>query len=308
MVTLVKEKSEVFFSVIIPTWNRKKELIRALKSVLNQTFHDWELLIVEDGSESQNEIITTISNINDKRIHTIALKEHHNAAYARNRGIDEAKGEWIAFLDSDDYFAPDKLEIVHNFIISNAINSDSVIYSQFLKVLKNNQEVAPSRGINNNESIGDYLFCNGGMIGTPGIVMDRAFAAKIKFNPNYVKHQDYDLLLRAEANNAKFIFIDKVLWTREYRMSNDHVGSTRLSDFSCFWFNIHKQYLSNSARSGFLYMHVFDPMMNTDKAKILVDIKKIIKYKNIPKGYFHLLLSTTLPYIIYKAIKRIAAH
>lgn len=94
-------------SVIIPTYNREKTIQRAIDSVLQQTYQDFELIIVDDGSCDQTKEI--IEQINDSRI-SYVWQKNGGAAAARNTGIKFAKGEYIAFQDSDDFWYADKLE------------------------------------------------------------------------------------------------------------------------------------------------------------------------------------------------------
>lgn len=96
-------------SVIIPTWNRSDDTLRAVRSVLNQTYNDFEIIIVDDGSIDQTENI--FSEYPDKRVRYIQIEHSGLPAKARNVGINNAKGEWIAFLDSDDEWIPEKLAI-----------------------------------------------------------------------------------------------------------------------------------------------------------------------------------------------------
>ncbi len=99
--------NSIFFSVIIPLYNKEKHIKRTLESALNQTFSDFEIIIVNDGSTDKScEIVESIS---DPRIHLIH-QENGGPSKARNRGIKEAKGQFIAFLDADDEWLPEKLE------------------------------------------------------------------------------------------------------------------------------------------------------------------------------------------------------
>ena len=98
------------FSVIIPTYNRETLLPRAINSVLNQTFGDFEILVVDDASTDETEKVTNKLQNHDKRIKYIRLSENGGVSVARNRGIKEAKGKYISLLDSDDEFSPEFLE------------------------------------------------------------------------------------------------------------------------------------------------------------------------------------------------------
>ena len=95
-------------SVIIPTYNRAHLVGRAIRSVLNQTFQDFEIIVVDDGSTDNTEEV--IKSFNDPRIRYIRHEQNRGGSAARNTGIRAARGEYIAFLDSDDEWLPQKLE------------------------------------------------------------------------------------------------------------------------------------------------------------------------------------------------------
>jgi len=95
-------------SVIIPTYNREKTILRALQSVLDQTYTNLEVLIIDDGSTDGTADI--IKNVEDTRVKYIALEKNGGPSNARNVGVQMAEGEWIAFQDSDDCWHKDKLE------------------------------------------------------------------------------------------------------------------------------------------------------------------------------------------------------
>src|SRR5262249_42733298 len=95
-------------SVVIPTYNRAESILRALDSVLAQTYEDFELIIVDDGSHDDTAIL--IRDVGDHRIRVIIHDTNKGAAAARNTAIRAASGHYIAFLDSDDFWAPEKLE------------------------------------------------------------------------------------------------------------------------------------------------------------------------------------------------------
>ena len=94
-------------SVVIPTFNRAKDLERALRSVLAQTHTNWEVLIVDNYSEDNTDEV--IENLNEPRITLFKIHNHGVIAVSRNWGIQHARGKYIAFLDSDDWWTEKKL-------------------------------------------------------------------------------------------------------------------------------------------------------------------------------------------------------
>ena len=284
------------FSVVVPTWNRHDELLRAVRSVIAQEFQDWELIVVDDGSEDQAAVVSAISGLGDQRVRTIALPTHRNAAHARNVGIRAAHGRWVAFLDSDDVFVPGKLGAAHLLLRERAGEAEVVLYSQFIQRMRDKDVVTPTRGIRAGEPLGDYLFSSRCSIGTPGVVVSQSLAAKLLFREQCVKHQDYDLLLRAEAAGVRFVFLQQPLWIREYRASQHNVGAAFLPAFSCWWFNEYRQYLSADAQIGFLEQAVLGPCVERPWSARLAAILTIILKRGWPRGHLAGLLWTLLPY------------
>lgn len=97
----------MIFTVVIPSYNREKVVVRAINSVLNQTFQDFEIIVVDDGSKDNTE--ATIKGVNDSRVMYIR-QENAGACVARNTGIQNARGKYVSFLDSDDVWFPLMLE------------------------------------------------------------------------------------------------------------------------------------------------------------------------------------------------------
>ena len=105
------------FSIILPTFNRAHMLSKAIESVLSQSFVNWELLIVDDGSTDNTALL--VSNYTDVRIQYIYQQNQERSA-ARNNGIVKAKGQYICFLDSDDYFREDHLFRFYESLVANS--------------------------------------------------------------------------------------------------------------------------------------------------------------------------------------------
>ena len=108
-------------SVITPCYNSEKYILKTIESVINQTYQNWEMIIVDDCSQDKSvQIIKDCLN-KDDRIKLIQLNLNKGAGYCRNSAIKEAKGQYYAFLDSDDLWFKDKLEKQINFMKNNNI-------------------------------------------------------------------------------------------------------------------------------------------------------------------------------------------
>lgn len=104
-------------SIIMPSWNTANYIGESIRSVLNQSYQNWELLIVDDCSTDNTKEIVLM--FNDPRVKFFCNEKNSGAALTRNKALREAQGEWIAFLDSDDLWMPNKLEKQLNFMESN---------------------------------------------------------------------------------------------------------------------------------------------------------------------------------------------
>jgi len=103
-----------YISIVIPTYNHAKFIFKALQSVLHQTYENWEAIVIDNHSTDDTSKI--IKKFNDPRIKFLKIVNNGVIAKSRNLGINNAKGEWIAFLDSDDWWTNDKLETCLNNI------------------------------------------------------------------------------------------------------------------------------------------------------------------------------------------------
>lgn len=97
-------------SIVMPAYNAQDYIQEAIQSVLQQTYTEWELLVIDDASSDRTAEIVNQLVRKDSRVHYIKNKANIGAAESRNRGVELAKGQWIAFLDSDDCWHPDKLK------------------------------------------------------------------------------------------------------------------------------------------------------------------------------------------------------
>lgn len=115
-------------SIIMPSWNTENYIAESIQSVINQTYENWELIIVDDCSTDNTDEV--VKAFDDQRIKYLKNEKNSGAALTRNRALKEAKGEWIAFLDSDDLWVPKKLEHQINFMKEKGCNLSFTEYEK----------------------------------------------------------------------------------------------------------------------------------------------------------------------------------
>lgn len=198
-------------SVIIPTYNRADLLPRAISSVLNQTFQDFELIIVDDGSTDNTKQVVEEFQKKDKRIKYIWQENSGGPAKPRNTGIKNSQGEYIAFLDSDDVWLNKKLEIQLNKIGEN--NYDIFFSNWYFWNPETNQKnkAFNFNPLNNKKDLFKlFVKKNIGWLSTA--IAKKAKLEKVGyFDEKLESSEDYDLWLRFILDNAKVGFSEEPL-------------------------------------------------------------------------------------------------
>ncbi len=176
-------------SVIIPTYKRPKKLVRAVKSVRNQTYDNIEIIVVNDDPESD------ISDVlpEDENIKLINHEVNKGGAGARNTGIDNAEGKYIAFLDDDDYFLPEKIEKELELIES--LDDDWIGVYSWKYRFKEGGEI---RGPNKEGNLYYSVFTIETELEMGGVLFLKADVLKNigGWDETFRRHQDWDLLIR----------------------------------------------------------------------------------------------------------------
>ncbi|RMD45126.1 MAG: glycosyltransferase family 2 protein [Aquificota bacterium] len=198
-------------SVILPTFNRAKYLDRAISSVLSQSFYDFELIIVDDASTDNTEEI--VGMFKDERIIYVKNPKNLGGAGARNIGIKMAKGDFIAFQDSDDLWHPDKLELQMK-VFEKAEEDVAVVYTAFIRKVGEKELIVPPPYVKKTEGyIYKELLTHINFVGTPTAVIRKEALEDVGyFDERFPRLQDWDLFLRL-AKKYRFKFIKKPLLT-----------------------------------------------------------------------------------------------
>lgn len=191
------------FSVVIPAYNRADTILPTLQSVQSQSFADFECLVIDDGSKDGAALREVVEGMKDPRFQYIH-RENGGGGAARNTGIMAAKGDYIAFLDSDDFFLSEKLSTDYALLETYSGPND-IVFSQ-IKVDRGLDKmwIKPPRAPHTDEPIDHYLICDRGFIQTSTIVMPTPLAQSVLFDENLSFGQDTDFCIRLAYNGAHF--------------------------------------------------------------------------------------------------------
>lgn len=176
-------------SVIMPAFNMQKFIEEAIRSVINQTFTDWELLVIDDCSDDSTCSIVERLAAEDERITLIKNENNIGVAAARNRGLDLCRGSYVAFLDSDDVWHSEKLETQLKLIKNTGAD---ICYSSYSLVDVTNEKVREDYLVPQQVKYEELLKEN--VIGCSTVVLDVTIAQKYRFNEE-LYHEDYVLWL-----------------------------------------------------------------------------------------------------------------
>lgn len=211
-----------FFSVVIPTYNRADRLRSTVGSVLNQTFTEFEVLVMDDGSTGETSEV--VKSLGDARVSYSWSENSGGPATPRNRGIDAAVADWVSFLDADDLWHPRKLEEVHKAILADP-SVDAICNDEYL--------VLAGSGRRKRLEYGPFepnfyrtMLVEGNRCSTSAMSVRKSFLNEhnLRFNTdsNYAIVEDYDLWLRLAKAGAKFRFLDTVLG--DYLVETDNIS------------------------------------------------------------------------------------
>lgn len=292
---------EKLISVIIPTYNRVNYLRISVNSVIQQTYKNIEIIIVDDCSTDNTENI--INRVQDKRIRYLRNKENIGAGASRNRGIKEAKGEFIAFLDDDDEWLPKKLE--KQMLLFNLLPDDyGLVYCGHIIYDMNGDLIGRKKSQYRGNVLREIL--NGCILGGSTPLIRKTVFSKVGYNNSNLKSSiDWEMWIRI-AENYKFDFVDEYLV--KYIIHEDQISTkrkNRIEDLELIY-KSHKKLLKlYSAELNFIkkiirlyiienkYDYAYRYLRRSHKINTK-DINTLVKIALI------ILMPDILKYIIYK--------
>jgi glycosyltransferase involved in cell wall biosynthesis len=235
-INLDKRLNLPFFSIIIPTYNRANLLPIAIESVLNQSFSNWELIVVDDGSTDETANLMQVYCAKDARIRSI-YQENAERSAARNNGINQSKGKYICFLDSDDYFLETRLKQLFEEIKDKITLT---MYYTGLLIDEEGKEVH-ERAEHKIHGIRKFDELLNATIHSQQVCISREILLKHQFNKDIRISEDLELWLRInddfeiEYIDNQFTIAVKEHADRSINLFNNNVGLEQLQTLQfCF--------------------------------------------------------------------------
>ena len=215
-------------SIITPNYNSEDFIEETLLSIIAQTYKNWELLIVDDCSTDKSMNIIKKYSLLDNRINIFNLKKNSGAAIARNKAIKESKGNFIAFLDSDDLWLPEKLEKQLVFMITNNYNLTYTSYS----IITNNS-LKPKKNVLCKATLNYQQMLYSNKIGCLTAVYNSNNLGKI-YMPEIRKRQDYALWLKILKIEKNAFGLEEILAL--YRDRSNSISNNKIEMLKWNWF------------------------------------------------------------------------
>lgn len=214
-------KKKPLVTVVIPTYNHAQFLKEALKSVCSQTFPDWEAVVINNFSD--DDTITVVEDFNDSRIRLLNFRNKGIIAASRNLGISLARGEYLAFLDSDDIWFPEKLSVCLPLL-----ENGSSLVCHGLHLFGDCRERDQFYGPVDRASF-DNLLYKGNCIATSSTMVKKSIVESVggfSEDTNIVTVEDYHLWLKLAKEGAKIDFLNLILGG--YRFHNSNNGNVMI--------------------------------------------------------------------------------
>lgn len=280
-------------SVIIPCYNSSLTIRRSLQSVVEQSYTNLEIIIVDDASEDWSDCKSIIDAFDDSRIIISRHSVNLNGAAARNTGSKIATGNYLAFLDSDDEWSKNHIDKSLVEIISK--NADFVYCKSLIKTSFPDL-ILPQRAIDMNEKVTTYLFTYGQAIYTPTFFIKKKVFDDILFDESLIRHQDFDFLLRLEEKKYTIVFSDHIGAVVHWENNDPNLKGESWA-YSLEWLKKRRKYFNWKSASNFLALFVLQKQLKSSQYK---QAFKTIVLNNVNP----LILSKRNLYALYLGFKK----
>ncbi len=195
-------------SVVIPAYNAARTLGEAIASVRAQTLPVLEIIVVDDASK--DETLATLEALVGPDLVIVRQSRNAGGSAARNRGIDTARGEWIAFLDADDLWVPHKLEMQLAALATQSM--PAFCFSSLVRVNEYGEShVLPKRSPRQGETLADYMLKAGNVVQTSTLLLPRAVLQSCRFRGGLRRFQDIDFVLQLGTAGVTAVHVNEPL-------------------------------------------------------------------------------------------------
>ncbi len=242
-------------SAVIPTYHRPALVVRAVRSVLRQTFRDLEVIVVIDGPDAA--AMTALSEIQDDRLRVIELPKNVGVARARVAGIEAARGIWIALLDDDDEWVPEKLD-TQLATARRSTGKSVVVASRCIARTPHADYLWPQKDPTASRHLSEFLFSRKGLFQGEGLIPTStllASAALMRAVPfhDLKKHEDWDWLLRVTCMpGTRLEFCPQPLAICYVEQGRPSLSNTQEWRFSLEWIRGMHSYVTPLAFASFV--------------------------------------------------------
>ncbi len=257
---------EPFFSIVIPTYNHAHFLEKAIQSLIDQEYTNWEAIIIDNYSNDHT--TETVAKFNDSRLILHQINNHGIISLSRNKGIELSSGDWIAFLDSDDFWYPSKLKLLVSEI---QFGFQYDVYCNDELMVDN--RTGKKSILRNGPVVNDFYKClliKGNRLSTSATIVKKSFLNErmLRFSESemYITVEDYDFWLHLAMEGAKFKFINSI-----QGIYNIHSGNESLVN------SLHK-----INRMRLLHNHIYEiQTFSIDKDNIWKQVKAIQLFSDV---------------------------
>lgn len=299
-------------SVVIPTRNRPELVKRAVLSALAQSWATIEIIVVVDGRDE--ETIASLGSLHDSRLQVLALSESVGGAEARNVGIRAAHGNWVALLDDDDEWLPEK--ITSQMALARKIAREPLfIGSRFIERSERGDRILPRVDIGDGRHISEVLFCRDsptsgtGYVQTSTWLISRDLLLEVPFTKGLKRNQDADWMIHALSRpQVAFGVVFDPLVIFHDQETADRVSQKADWRFHYEWALANRQFFTRKALAFFLLTSAVQDAaaMNESPSVILFLLKESFRLGTpTPKSLFFFLYYWLVP---YKHLRRIRSR
>lgn len=242
------------FSIVIPTYNRAESILQTLESCFAQTYSDFEIIVVDDGSSDST--LTVLKAVQDARM-SVVSQINAGPAAARNHGMRLSRGHFVAFLDSDDSWYPEFLEAANDVLNDQG---DVLVYGQIVVDRGVGRYwVKPDRALGQEESIYDFLYVHGGFIQTSTMVIPSALAEKVQWDESVTFGDNDQFAIDCWRTGITFCMLPRPCTHYADAISEDalsqlpiYAGSSEKYTNFFTWMATQKSHMSPQAWAGYL--------------------------------------------------------